>query len=201
MEQFTGFGESSGIGERPAILVIDFMKGFTDTACPLGSDVDDEIAATKRLLKAARERGLPIIYTNIVYEPHFKDGAHFIQKVPALKSLTADSEWSEIDPRVERIKETEPLITKKFASAFFGTSLHSLLTFERVDTTIIVGCTTSGCVRATAVDALQYGYRVVVPKQCVGDRSQKAHEANLYDIQTKYGDVVSVDEVISHIQK
>lgn len=199
-EQFKGFGHSTGMGNNPAIVVIDFMKGFTDSASPLGSDFSKQIQATKELLDEARERSIPIIFTAVVYENHYKDAAHFIEKIPALKCLTMESEWVEIDTQLERNKEAEPLIIKKFASAFFGTNLASLLTYEKVDTVIITGCSTSGCVRATAVDAVQYGYRVVIPEECVGDRSEKAHKANLYDIQTKYGDVVGMKTVKNYLK-
>jgi len=150
-------------------------------------------------LKIARQRNVPVIFTTVEYEPSFKDGAHFIRKIPALKILTKGSEVSEIDPCLEREKDNELLIVKKFASAFFGTSMNSILAFEKIDTVIIVGCSTSGCVRATAVDALQHGYQVVIPRECVGDRSRKAHEGNLSDIQTKYGDVVSLETVKNYL--
>lgn len=162
--------------------------------------MDKEVLASKELLDLARSKDLPVIFTTVIFEDHYRDGGYFIEKVPALKALTKDSDWVNIDPRLERNQNKEPLIIKKYASSFFGTSLASILAFEKVDTTIIVGCTTSGCVRATAVDALQYGYRVVVPEECVGDRSLKAHEANLYDIQTKYGDVVSVEAVKAYLK-
>jgi maleamate amidohydrolase len=199
-ESFAGFGHSSGFGTRPCVIVVDFIKGFTDPECPLGSDYTPQLEATQKLLQAARNKNVPVIFTTVIYEPHFRDGAHFIKKVPALKALTADSSWVEIDPSLERNETSEPLIIKKFASSFFGTHLHSLLTAEQVDTTIVTGCTTSGCVRATVVDALQHGYRVIVPEPCVGDRSQAAHQANLYDIKTKYGDVLSLDSTLAYIQ-
>lgn len=192
-EQFAGFGGQSGLGQRPAIVVVDFINGFTDSACQLGSDFTREVTATRQLLDQVRKKGFPIVFTTVIYEPHFRDGGHFIEKVPALKSLVATSEWVKVDERLGRVESSEPLMVKKFASAFFATHLQSFLTTEQVDTVIVTGCTTSGCVRATAVDALQYGYRVVVPRECVGDRSRAAHEANLYDLQTKYGDVVPVE--------
>ncbi|MFJ7640228.1 isochorismatase family protein [Peribacillus sp. NPDC046944] len=200
-QSFEGFGDSSGFGSRPAIIVVDFIKGFTDTASALGSDLTSQLEATKKLLYHARSKAIPIVFTTVNYEPHFRDGGYFIKKVPALKLLTADSKWVNVDEKLERDEKSEPLIVKKFASSFFGTHLHSFLTSERVDTAIIVGCTTSGCVRATAVDALQYGFRVVVPEACVGDRSIEAHKANLYDIQTKYGDVTSLEVVIDYISQ
>lgn len=199
-EQFEGFGGTSGIGQRPGIVVVDFIQGFTNPTCPLGSDLNAEVAATRVLLDAARRRNLPVVFTTVIYEPHFRDGGHFIQKIPALKVLVAESPWVKLDERLCRL-DTEPLLVKKFASAFFGTALQSFFTAERVDTVIVTGCTTSGCVRATAVDALQYGYRVVVPKECVGDRSRSAHEANLYDIQTKYGDVLPLESVLRAVEE
>lgn len=198
-DQFEGFGHSSGMGKSPAIIVIDFMKGFTDSSSPLGAELTKELVATKELLDEARKNDVPIIFTTVIYEKHFKDGAHFIEKIPALKCLVEGSKWVEIDPRLERDDAQEPLIIKKFASAFFGTSLSSLLAYEQVDTVILTGCTTSGCVRATAVDALQHGFKVIVPEACVGDRSEKAHQANLYDIQTKYGDVVELETVKNYL--
>lgn len=200
-EQFSGFGESVGAGGKPAVLVIDFIKGFTDTTCPLGSELDKEIDSTRKLLDSARQSGVPVIFTTVIYEPHFKDGAYFVEKIPALKCLTEESDWVKVDPRLERREQEEPLIIKKFASGFFGTSLQSILTYEQVDTTVIVGCTTSGCVRATVVDAMQHGYKVIVPEECVGDRSQAAHEANLYDMKTKYADVVRVDTVLDYFNR
>lgn len=194
--QVAGFGESSGIGRRPALVVVDFMKGFTDPTSPLGSDLSAEVAATRRLLDAARQLGIPRYFTTIHYDPSLRTGAHFVRKVPALEILKEGSEASEIDPRLGRRREDEPLIVKNFASSFFGTALASYLAFEGADTVIVTGCTTSGCVRATAVDALQHGYRVIVPEECVGDRSPDAHTANLRDIQTKYGDVMSLAQVM-----
>lgn len=200
-QSFEGFGDSSGLGARPAIIVVDFINGFTNPASALGSDLTSQLEATKTLLDHARSKAVPIVFTTVIYEPHYRDGGYFIKKIPALKLLTADSEWVNVDEKLERDETSEPLIVKKFASSFFGTHLHSFLTSERVDTAIITGCTTSGCVRATAVDALQYGYRVVVPEECVGDRSMEAHKANLYDIQTKYGDVTSLEMVIDYLNQ
>lgn len=197
--QFAGFGHQSGLGKKPAIIVVDFIKGFTDQSSPLGSDLENEIDAAKKLLDLARQASVLTIFTTVVYEPGYQDGAYFIQKIPALKILTESSGMIEVDPRLERNAQSEILITKKFASAFFGTNLSSILAYERIDTAIIIGCTTSGCIRATAVDAVQHGYRVVIPKECVGDRSKSAHDANLYDIQTKYGDVVSVETVKEYL--
>ncbi|REJ07127.1 isochorismatase family protein [Halobacillus trueperi] len=199
-DTFQGFGESIHFGKNPAVLVVDFINGFTDESCDLGSNLDEEVSHTKRLLDIARSRRLPILFTTVVYEPHYLDGGHFIEKVPALKCLLQDSGWVDLDERLERRENEEPLIEKKFASSFFGTSLHSILAYKNIDTLIITGCTTSGCIRATVVDALQYGYKAIVPKECVGDRSEKAHHSNLYDIQTKYGEVVAVEDVGNYLK-
>lgn len=196
-ENYVGFAQKTGFGSRPAVVVIDFIKGFTDDACQLGSDFKQEIEATLQVLAAARKQKIPVIFTAVAYDPSFQEATHFIAKVPALKLLVNGSPWTELDTRLQR-QAKELLITKKFASAFFGTHLHSVLTAKQIDTVILAGCTTSGCVRATAVDALQYGFRVVVPEQCVGDRSLEQHKANLFDIQNKYGDVVSADLVIHY---
>ncbi len=120
--------------------------------------------------------------------------------MPALLTLEAGSPWAEIDPRIAPLPD-EPLLNKLFASAFFGTALASFLAANGCDGLIVTGASTSGCVRATVVDALQHGYRPIVPREAVGDRNPAAHEANLYDIDTKYGDVVSLDEVVGHLEE
>ncbi len=120
--------------------------------------------------------------------------------MPALLTLEAGSRWVEIDPRIAPLPG-EPVLTKLFASAFFGTELSSLLAAAGCDTSIVTGASTSGCVRATAVDALQHGYRPIVPREAVGDRNPDAHEANLYDIDAKYGDVVPVEEALARLEE
>lgn len=199
-QTFEGFGQKVGLGNNPAIVVVDFINGFTDPQSPLGSNLDSEIKATKTLLDVAREKQIPIVFTTVSYEMNFDDGGYFVKKVPALKILVTGHESTFVDPRLGRIAEKEPVIVKKYASAFFGTHLHPLLNSLGIDTTIIVGCTTSGCIRASAIDSLQYGYRVIVPEQCVGDRYGIAHEANLYDINLKYGDVVQLQDLIRKLE-
>lgn len=196
-KNYDGFAKVVGFGERPAIVVVDFINGFTDTACQLASNYDEEIAQTVHLLSVARELNLPIIFTTVEFSHPFEEAKYFVQKVPALQVLTEDGHWVQLDRRLKR-QQHELIIKKKFASAFFGTNLNSILTTKKIDTLIIAGCTTSGCIRATAVDAMQYGYRVIVPEQCVGDRSLEQHKANLFDIQNKYGDVVSKDAVLRY---
>jgi maleamate amidohydrolase len=192
-------GESVTMGTRPAVLVVDFSCGFTDPACALGSDLSDEIAASKRLLDAARERGLPVIFTTIGFESSLKDGGLWLQKVPSLGELRLGGDWVEIDPRLERRPE-ETVIVKKGASAFFGTNLVSVLLSQGIDSIILCGATTSGCIRATAIDLLQYGFPTLVPRECVGDRAQAPHEANLFDIQAKYADVVPLAETLDYVE-
>ena len=192
-------GQSVTLGERPAVLVVDFSCGFTDPECALGSELTAEVEATRRLLDEAREKGLPVIFTTIGFEPSLKDAALWVEKAPALADLQIGGRWVEIDPRLER-REEEPVVLKKGASAFFGTNLASILFAQRVDSVILCGATTSGCIRATAIDLLQYGFPTLVPRECVGDRAQAPHDANLFDIQAKYADVVSVDEAIAYVE-
>ena len=192
-------GESVTMGSRPAVLVVDFSCGFTDPACTLGSELTAEVEATKRLLVAAREKGLPVVFTTIGFEPSLKDGGLWLQKVPALGDLQLGGHWVEIDPRLEP-REDETVIVKKGASAFFGTNLAAVLVSQQVDSVILCGATTSGCIRATAVDLLQNGWPTLVPRECVGDRAQAPHEANLFDIQAKYADVVPLDDALAYVQ-
>ena len=168
-----GLGESLTMGSRPAVLVVDLTCGFTDPACALGSDLTPEVEATKRLLDATRAKGLPVVFTSIGLEPSLRDGGLWVQKVPALGDLQLGGHWVEIDPRLEP-REDETIVMKKGASAFFGTNLASILVSQRVDSVILCGATTSGCVRATAIDLLQYGFPTIVPRECVGDRAQGA---------------------------
>jgi nicotinamidase-related amidase len=194
-----GFHGRAGFGTRPALLVIDVNRAFTDAASPLVCPLDDVVAAIARLLDEARRADVPVVYTTVAYDDGAKrTAAVFIDKVPALLTLEAGSEWVEIDPRIAP-REGEPVLTKLFASAFFGTPLATLLASAGCDSVIVTGASTSGCIRATAVDGLQHGYRVVVPREAVGDRNPAAHEANLYDIDTKYGDVVSLEDVLAFL--
>ena len=198
-----GFHGRAGFGTRPALLVIDVNVGFTDPASPLACDLDGVVQAIARLLGEARAAGLPVVYTTVSYDEGDKlAAAAFIDKIPALLTLEAGSRWVEIDPRIAPLPH-EPVLNKLFASAFFGTPLSSLLTAAGCDGVIVTGASTSGCVRATVVDALQHGFRPVVPREAVGDRNAAAHEANLYDIDTKYGDVDRKSTRLnsSHIQK
>ena len=196
-----GFGERGGFGSRPALAIIDMTLGFTDPESPLACDLEGPIENIRTLLDAARRAEIPVVFTTIAYRESDKlTAAAFIDKVPVLLALEAGSRWAEIDPRIAP-RETEPVLNKLFASGFFGTGLSSLLTAAGVDTLVVTGASTSGCVRATAVDALQYGFRPVVPREAVGDRNPDAHEANLYDVDAKYGDVVPVGDVLEYLEE
>jgi maleamate amidohydrolase len=196
-----GFGGQMGFGERPALVVVDVNVGFTDPASPLACPLEEVVAAIERLLRECRGAGFPVVYTTVAYDEGAKrTAAAFIEKVPALLTLEAGSRWVEIDPRIAP-QPGEPVLTKLFASAFFGTPLSSLLAAARCDTLVVTGASTSGCVRATAVDALQHGYRPIVPRGAVGDRNPSAHEASLYDIDAKYGDVVSLEDALEHLEE
>ena len=200
-QRHDGFHGRAGFGQSPALIVVDMNVGFTDPASPLVCDLEDVVDTIRKLLDEARRAELPVVYTTVSYsEGDKRTAATFIDKVPALLTLEAGSRWVEIDPRIAP-RPDEPMLNKLFASAFFGTPLASLLASAGCDSLIVTGASTSGCVRATVVDALQHGYRPIVPREAVGDRNPDAHEANLYDIDAKYGDVVSVDDVVAHLEE
>lgn len=194
-----GLAGRVGFGRKPAILVVDFIIGFTDQESPLASELGSELEATLTLLETARAKKAPVIFTTTAYDENMADAGIFPLKVPSLSQLIRGTKWVEIDPRLQR-HSSEPVIEKKYASAFFGTSLASNLTDAGVDTLIVTGCTTSGCVRASVVDALQNGFRAIVPRECVGDRSPEQHVANLVDMDGKYGDVMDLADVISYLE-
>ncbi|MUV85365.1 isochorismatase family protein [Natronomonas sp. CBA1123] len=192
------FGDEVGMGNRPALVVIDLINAFTDAETNLGADFDAVVKQTERLLAAFRERDLPRYFTTVAYEESYGDAGRFIEKVPALRELEAGTDAVAVDGRLDP-EAGERVILKKYASAFFGTDLGTELTTDGVDTLVLAGVTTSGCVRATAVDSLQHGYRTVVPADAVGDRADGPHRANLFDIDQKYGDVVATDDVLERL--
>ena len=195
-----GFGGHQGAGERPALVVVDLVNGFTDPRSPLWCDADGAVAATARLLAAARAAGAPVAFTTVRYDEAGERVARaFIAKVPALRTLAPGTPWPEVDERIAP-RPGEPVLVKLFASAFFGTPLAAMLAAHGVDTVVVAGASTSGCVRATVVDALQHGYRVVVPREGVADRATSQHEAALFDIEAKYGDVVGVEEAVAVLE-
>jgi maleamate amidohydrolase len=186
-----------GLGHKPALVVVDMIYGFTDPACPLGSDAGEVIAANQELLKTFRQRGLPVFFTTVIYR-NPEQARVFREHVPALNVLTPESRWVQVDDRLQR-RDDEPLIEKNWASGFFATDLHARLTAVQADSLVVTGLTTSGCVRATVVDGLQHDYRVVVPREAVGDRNPAAHEANLFDMHAKYADVQDLSVVLSQL--
>ena len=202
MSRLPGFhGRGVGIGERPALVVVDMSVGFTDPESPLACDLEEVVDAVGQLLAAARRADVQVVYTTVAYDEESKRRASvFIDKVPALLTLEAGSRWVEIDPRLAP-QPGEPVLRKLHASAFFETQLAELLAASERDSVIVTGASTSGCVRATAVDALQHGYPTVVPREAVGDRNPDAHAANLYDIDAKYGDVVSLEEALGRLEE
>ena len=192
-------GGRVGFGERPALLVVDMSRGFTDERSPLGADVSDAVEETKHLLAAARESGIPIAFSTVSYYSGLVEAGVWPRKIPAQRVLLAGSPWVEIDPRLER-RPDETLLVKKYASCFFGTALAAQLTAQGVDTLIVTGVTTSGCVRATVVDACSSGFHVIVPRQAVADRWRLSHLTSLFDMDVKYADVVESEEALAYLR-
>jgi nicotinamidase-related amidase len=194
-----GFGAAVRRGVRPAVLVVDFSYGFTDPTYPTGADMGAAIEATRLLLEAARSKGVPVIFTTIAYDKGQLASVTWLQKARGMAALSAGSRLVEIDARVSP-QDEETILVKTGASAFFGTPLASMLTGLKADTLIVTGATTSGCVRASVVDAVQSGYPTLVPRQCVADRAQAPHDASLFDMNEKYADVIDVDEVLAYVR-
>jgi nicotinamidase-related amidase len=194
-----GFGRRVGFGQRPALLAVDFITGFTDLRSPLAGDLDTQLAATVTLLEPARAAGIPVIFSTVAYDAELQEAGIWVRKIPANSWLVEGSEWVKVDARLNQ-RPNETTLVKKYASCFFGTDLAARLVSRRVDTLIITGCTTSGCVRATAVDACSYGFHTIVVEEAVGDRAALPHEASLFDIDAKYGDVVGLGETVSYLQ-
>jgi nicotinamidase-related amidase len=195
-----GFGRAVPRGKRPAIVVVDFSYGFTDTAYPTAANMSRQIAATCRLTNIARDAGFPVIYTTISYYPEEVGMLPWLRKASGMAALLEGSRLVEIDAATG-IQPKDTIIVKKGASAFFGTSLAAILTGAGVDTLVVTGATTSGCVRATVVDAVQSGFNVLVPRDCCADRAEAPHEANLYDMHQKYADVTDTEDISTWLNK
>lgn len=189
--------KSQGLGARTALIVVDIIHGFTSLECPLGSNADSVVEANKVLIDAFHTRGLPVFFTTVVYD-NDQQASVFRARVPALNELRRGSHWCDIDTRLPRLT-SDVIIEKTHASAFHGTALASILNTQGVDSLVVTGLTTSGCVRASAVDGLQYNFKVMVPREATGDRDQSAHESNLYDLNAKYADVLSVEETLAKL--
>ena len=194
--QRQGFAQRIGMGEAPALVIVDFVVGFTDPAHFGGGNIKAAIRRTQNLLQWARTQAWPIAHTRVVYADDGSDCGGFTKKVPALRGLTEHSALSQIVPELTPLPG-ELVLRKHNASAFFGTELAGWLAGRRADTLLVSGCTTSGCVRATVVDACSHNLRTIVVSDCVGDRALGPHEANLFDMQQKYADVMSLAEIQS----
>jgi maleamate amidohydrolase len=197
-----GFSRRTGFGERPALLVVDMNHGCADpSVSPIAIAMDEEIGHIARLLALARDVGAPVVFTTVVYrDDQLRDGGWFVRKIPALEALRPGTKAVEIVPALAP-RAGELLLEKQYASAFFGTGLASYLAACGVDTVVVTGNSTSGCVRATVVDAVSSGFRVVVPRQCVADRVPLTHVVNLFDMDSKYADVVEVADVVVALEK
>jgi maleamate amidohydrolase len=190
--------KSQGLGARPALLLVDLIESFTDPDCPLGCAAEGVVEANRRLLGAFRGKGLPVAFTTVVYRNE-QQARVFRDRVPALEILKPGTRWVNIDERVAPAPG-EPVFEKCWASAFFKTGLDDYLRGRGVDSLVVTGLTTSGCVRASAVDGLQHDYRVVIPAEAVGDRNEEAHRANLFDLNAKYADVLDLQQVLTMIE-
>jgi len=193
------FGGTVGIGARPALCIVDFVNGFIDPTVFGGGNIPAAVAQTIGLLSAARRCGLPVAFSRVVYAEDGSDDCVFVRKVPALTNLTENAPTSQIVPEL-RPAPNELILKKTQPSAFFGTGYADRLRQQGVDTLIVAGCTTSGCVRATVVDSMSYNFRTVVARDCVGDRSLAAHDANLFDMEQKYADVMESASIIASLR-
>ena len=190
-----------GFGKKPAILVIDLQRYFTDEDSPMGGSPGSLKAArnTSILLKAAREKGILIIYTVLGFRQDGKDMGFWPKKIPNLANCTIGSKWLEMREEVKE-KPEDVVLVKKMSSAFFGTELITILNSHSIDTTVITGFATSGCVRATVVDSFSYGFRTSLVEDCCGDQSEGPHEANIMDMNNKYADIISLEEALEYIR-
>jgi len=195
-----GFAGTLRPGRRPAVLAIDMMRAYFEQASPLCLPSRDCLASGARVLSAARASGVPVIHTRVQFAPDGSDGGVFVRKVRALEQLYGGGPLSELMPEVAPV-EGELVITKQYASAFFGTSLASTLVARGIDTVVLVGVSTSGCIRATGVDAVQHGFIPLVVRDAVGDRTSQTHDANLFDLQAKYAEVVDERTAVAYLEE
>ncbi|WP_136685516.1 isochorismatase family protein [Falsirhodobacter xinxiangensis] len=191
-----GFGRAVPRGTRPGVVVVDFSYGFTDLRYPTASDAAAQMARTKEICDLARDKGFPVIFTTIAYHPGEVDKLPWLKKATGMAALIEGTRLVQIDAATG-IQPGDAIVTKKGASSFFGSTLAALLAGAGVDTLVVTGATTSGCVRATVVDAVQSGFNVLVPRDCCADRAQAPHDANLYDMQQKYADVTDAADVVA----
>ena len=192
------FGNSSGIGANPAMLIVDFVNGFADPEQFGGGNIQAAIDKTVDLLAFARAQNMPVASTRVVYADDGSDHGVFCLKAPGLKVLTEDAPASQIVDALAPI-DGEYVVSKTQPSGFFGTDLADWYLGRGVDTVLVTGCTTSGCIRASVIDAMSYNFKTVVVTDCVGDRALGPHEANLFDMGQKYADLMTADEVMAAI--
>lgn len=195
-----GFRGTLEWGKRPVVIVVDVCRAYVDPESALYAGVEDAVESAARLVDAARAAGVPVVFTRVEFAPGGADGGLFFKKVPALASFVRGNPLAEFLER-PRPSGDEVVITKQYASAFFATSLASTLTAMGVDTAVICGLSTSGCVRATALDALQHGFVPVVVADACGDRHPDPHNANLFDLQSKYAEVVSEADAVARLSR
>jgi len=193
-----GFGGELQLGRKPALVMVDFVKAYFEPGAKLYMGQDSCLASGARILEAARKAGIEIVHTQVSYVDGGLDGGHFFKKVGALKEFVGSAPLGAFMPEVAP-RAGEPVIVKQYASAFFGTSLASTLVASGVDTVIIAGVSTSGCIRATAVDAIQHGFVPLIARESVGDRNDGPHEASLFDLQSKYAEVRSEASVLEYL--
>ncbi|MGB5626803.1 MAG: isochorismatase family protein [Woeseiaceae bacterium] len=199
-ENYRGaFDGSLGFGEKPALILVDFVQAYFEESSPLYAGVDDALASALRIREAARAAGIPVFYTNVVYQEGGVDGGVFYRKVPALEAFVAGSPLGNWPQGLEPA-EDEIVLSKQYPSAFFGTALANELTKRGIDTLIITGLTTSGCIRATCVDTMSHGFIPIVVADACGDRHRAPHEANLFDMNAKYGDVVNEKTIVRYLK-
>ncbi|GAA3225261.1 N-carbamoylsarcosine amidohydrolase [Pseudonocardia petroleophila] len=197
----TAFSGRVGWGERPALVVVDLVRAYTETGGPfLLPDAAPAVAATAELVDAARTAGRPVVWTVVRYDRGLSDGGLFVRKVPALAAFAdgAEGGWGGL---VLEPAAGEPVVAKQYASAFFGTSLAATLHAAGVDTVVITGVSTSGCVRATATDALNHGFRPQVVRDACADRTPELHDQNLRDLDAKYADVTDLADALAHLRR
>jgi maleamate amidohydrolase len=192
------FGKRVGFGRRPALLLVDFVQGYFDPSCDLYAGVEKALASALRVREAAHAAQVPVILTNVVYHPKAIDGGRFFEKSRPLRYFLAGNPMGAWPAGLEP-REDELIVSKQYPSAFFGTSLASTLTSLGVDSVLLTGLTTSGCIRATCVDAMSHGFRTIVIADACGDRHPAPHEANLFDMEAKYADVVSDAEALHYL--
>ncbi len=199
-ENYRGaFDGSLGFGEKPALILVDFVQAYFEESSALYAGADDALSSALRIRGAARAAGIPVFYTNVVYEEGGGNGGVFYRKVPALEVFVAGNPLGNWPEGLQPAKD-EVVISKQYPSAFFGTSLADELTKRGIDTLIITGLTTSGCIRATCVDTMSHGFVPIVVADACGDRHEAPHDANLFDMNAKYGDVVNEQTVIDYLK-